>query len=142
MSIRKLLGEILVENGDCSEEQVQEALKSQEEQGTGKRIGEILMEMGHIDQKALTRAISKQSGIPIVDLKKTKIPSQVLTLIDAKVVREFKIIPVRKKANTYTVVMSDPQDFETLDKLRFILSSEIQPLISTPQDISQAIEKY
>lgn len=138
---QKLIGEILVQRGIVTEEQVNECIQLQQQEGT-KKLGQILIEKKHCTEKDVARALSEQTGIHMVNLAQTNIPDKAFDLIKKEFIVEHNIIPVKKKGNLYTIVMADPMDLYTLDNLRFILNADIQPLIAPPSDIRAMINKH
>jgi len=137
---RKLLGELLIEKGLVSEKQVADALERQKK--TGEKIGEALVAMGIVSDQQVVEALGTQLGYKVVDLEVTQIPPAVLELIPASICKKHNVIPIGREDGRITVAMTDPLDFNTMDSLRFILNSEIEPIICSRKGIEEAIDRY
>ena len=133
---RKRLGEILIERGLVSEEQVREALAMA--RTSGLRIGEALVRLGHVSEEDVMRALAEQFGMEYVDLENLQLPPAVLELIPESVAKENVILPLGREDSTLRIVVSDPLDLQTIDNLRFILNTDIECALAhlpwMPQD--------
>ncbi|MBI4576443.1 MAG: Flp pilus assembly complex ATPase component TadA [Planctomycetes bacterium] len=137
---RPLLGEILVKRGVCTPEQVEEALAYQKEKGC--KIGEALVKLKHVTPMDVTRALAKQFALPFVDLGKLEIPQDVVESVPRSVITEHNIVPIQKKKRSIVIATSDPLDFYALDNLRFILNTEVEPVLATKEAVRNAISQY
>ncbi len=137
--MRKLLGEILVENGVVTPEQINEALQIQFEQG-GKRIGEILIEMEVIDEMEVIRGLAEQFEMPVVELDAMEIPGTILKEIPQSVARSNNVIPIEATNEKLVIAISDPLDLATLDNIRFMTNKNIEANLATPSQIKDAID--
>jgi len=140
MTGRKLLGEILIENGVVTIEQVNEALQKQMEKG-GKRIGEILIEMEATDEIEVTRALAEQFNFPLVELDAIEIPDTILNEIPQHVARSNNVIPIEADETKVVIAISDPLDLGTLDNVRFMTNKNVEASLAAPSAIKTAIEK-
>ncbi len=140
MAERKKLGELLVEAGAVTEEQVHRALLSGRQKKL--RIGEALVALGFTSEEKVARALCKQVGLPFVDLIKNRIPPATVALLPAEIVREHRIIPVKKTPGAVIVAISDPDLSYMLDDLRFQLDVDLRPALTTPAGISHALKTY
>lgn len=139
MTGRKLLGEILVENGVVTAEQVNEALQKQMEEG-GKRIGEILVEMELLDELEVTRALAEQFDFPLVDLEAIEIPDTILSELPQNVARANNVLPIEADDSKLVIAISDPLDLGTLDNVRFMTNKNVEASLAAPSTIRAAIE--
>ncbi|MBU5437503.1 Flp pilus assembly complex ATPase component TadA [Tissierella sp. MSJ-40] len=134
------LGELLLYAGKINNEQLQIAL---EEQGkTNKKIGEILASKGWITQNDIIEVLEFQLGIPHVDLNKYNINPKVATIIPENLVRRYELISIDRKDDYLVVAMADPLNIFALDDIKLFTSFEIQPVISTRENVLKAINKY
>lgn len=140
MMVRKRLGELLMEAGLITEEQLEQALRKQRE--TGQRLGEILINHGVISEQQLIEVIEFQLGIPHVDLDRYRIEPEVLAVIPEEVARRYRVLPIRVQDNRLTMAMLDPFDFYTIDHLAMITGMEIDPVISTREGMERALDRY
>jgi len=137
---RKLLGEILFDRGLVTKDQIDQALAKQEK--THQKIGEILIEMGIVSEDDVTEALATQFDMEVVDLENIHIPQTILDLLPQSICKKHNVIPVSKVDSVIRVAITDPLDFNTMDNLRFILNSEIEPVLATREGIQEAIGRY
>jgi type IV pilus assembly protein PilB len=139
MSGRRL-GELLVQSGAITDEQLREALQHQ----TGKRlkIGEALIELGHSSAEVVARALAKQAGMPFLDLSKGKVSEAILKQVPAEVVESHRILPVLERKGKLVIAMDDPAVAYQLDDLSFVLNRPIQPVLTTPAELAARIKDY
>jgi len=139
-SRRRLLGEILVDEGWITAEQVEEALALQLERRC--RIGEALVKLGYLDEERLARGLGKQYGLPFVDLRRGVIPAPVLATISEEAAAEFRVVPVKMRGRELFVAVDDPVRTVHLDPLRFLTNRDVKGAITTAGALREALEKY
>ena len=137
---RPLIGEILIGNGACDSEHVDEALAAQKTQGI--KLGQALIRLGHITDDDVARALAKQSKMPFVDLRKGKIASDVIDLVPADLAEEYNIIPLKAKGNTLIVAVADPLQVYNVENLRFLLNRDVTCAIAGETAMLTAFKKY
>ena len=140
---RLRLGEYLIQEGYITQLTLDKALELQK--ATGKRLGDILVGGGMISGEQIAVALSKQLGLPRVDLNAVEVPEEVLRLVPAQVLRRHGVIPVGFKPNapnTLLLAMSDPMDLTATDDIGIITNLAIEPVISTEAAIMLALDKY
>ena len=137
---RKSIGQILVERGYATEEQIQEALNIQREKGGS--LADILLNLGYLTQEQKAVALGLQAGMEVVDLDGMEIPQDVLDRITPSVAKMYRVVPIRFENGVLTVALSDPLDVSVLDDLRFMLECEVQGAIASESSINETIEKY
>ena len=140
MSRTSRLGEMLVKEQVITPIQLKNALDSQ--RATGSRLGHELTRLGYIEDNELTSFLSKQYGVPSVNLEDFEIPADVLKLISKDVIIRHQVIPINKTGNTLMVAMSDPSNVFAIDDIKFITNFNIDVVVASEQSISEAIEKY
>jgi type IV pilus assembly protein PilB len=137
---KKKLGEMLVESGVISQEELQRAL---EEQKTKlKRLGDVLLELGYVTNDAILRALAEQISVDSINLKDTYIDADVARLIPKEMAKRHTAIPVFRRDNTLFVAMADPRNISAIDDLRIVTQMNIRPMLAAETDIEQAIELY
>ncbi len=134
---RKRLGEMLIEKGLITPEQLKEALEAQKQ--TDMRIGEILVNLGYLDRKALYETLSEQLGVPFVDLEQESVDPAVAQLIPRDMAEKYKCIPIGRGDGTIRVAMAEPGDVVAEDDLRMRLQVPVEPLLADPQQIDEMI---
>lgn len=138
---KKLLGKILQDMKVVTAEQIEEALEYQKE-NPGKKIGEIFIEKGWATQVQVTAALSRQYNLKFVRLSTGVIPDEIIKSVPKGVVMEHKFVPVKRQGRALTIALSQPLDMFTLDNLRFILNSDLECVIATPEEVLQTLAKY
>lgn len=137
---KKKLGDLLVEIGLITEENLHAALKEQQEH-KGK-LGKILVEKGFITKEVLHSFLGKQIGVPYVNLSEYKeIPDAIAKSVPEMVARRKILIPIAIEKNTLKVAMANPKDFQTIDDLRSITGKNIKAVLSDSEEIKQIIDK-
>jgi type IV pilus assembly protein PilB len=137
---KQKLGDLLVQTGVITSEQLNEALEEQKR--SGQRLGNILVKKGYFSEHQLIEVLEFQLGIPHVVLAKRQIEPEVLALVQENLVKKYKVFPVERTQNRLILGMIDPTDIFALDDLRLTLNMEIQPVIITEEDLNQAFNKY
>jgi general secretion pathway protein E len=136
----KKLGEILLERGLVTREDLDRALEIQRERGD--KLGRILVDLGFIAQKDLLQALSDQLGVPLAHIDGPPAVSPETERLSSQFLRQAKILPLRLEGQTLTLAMADPLDFETLSAARMATGLDILPEIATESEILDALERY
>ncbi len=137
------IGDLLVEAGAITEDQLQQALVVQKE--TGGRLGNVIMDLGFISRELLITVLTTQMGIDYVELKTVKVDEAVIDLIPEPLVRKHKAMPIAfddHNANILKVAMADPMDLSAIDDLSIASGYQVDPLIAFEEDINDAIGRY
>jgi len=137
---RRLLGQILKDQGAIHEGMVQEALMVQRKEG--KRIGEILIDLGHIEQSQLAAALAEQAGMPFVDIDSAHPDPEALGKVDASTARAFSVLPLSVEHGCLTVALADPLNVSVLNELAFTAGSQIKGVIGDGDKIQAALDRY
>ncbi|MCA8995596.1 MAG: Flp pilus assembly complex ATPase component TadA [Planctomycetaceae bacterium] len=140
MAQRKL-GQILVDLGYLTEDQLWDILEEQK-QSPGEVIGQVAMRMGLVTEGQVTEALAEQFGMPVVNLEETTIPPKVLELVPETMASVYKIMPISLKDNTLTVAMADPQNLAALDDLRNFLGYDVRGAVSSLPEVEAAISRH
>ncbi|MHB8481373.1 MAG: ATPase, T2SS/T4P/T4SS family [Nitrospiria bacterium] len=136
---KRKLGEILVQSGVLTEDQLLKALDLQKK--TGKRLGEILVDLKFTSEIEIARTLGSQLGYQFVDTIST-IDNDILLLIPESLVKKHTVMPLRREKSGLMVAMSDPLDFETVQDLSFYCGFIIEPAIATPTLLKETIKKF
>ena len=139
MAARRL-GQIMVDLGYISEDQLWDILEEQK-QSPGEVIGQVAIRMGLVTDEQVTQALAEQWGMPVVELSETNIPPKVLELVPETMASIYKIMPVSLKDGVLTVAMADPQNVAALDDLRNFLGYDVRGAVSNLKDVEAAIER-
>ena len=133
--------EILLRKGMISPEQLAEAQQLASEQ-KNKNVAECLVDLGYATSEDVMRAMAEHHSMEYVDLTTIKIPERIIELVPEAVARENSVIPVLEEDDVLTVVVCDPFDLETIEKLRFILNRRIETALAPRDTIQGAINRH
>jgi type II secretion system (T2SS) protein E len=137
------LGELLVQFGAISREQLSTALRRQEALGGGGNITAQLVDLGYITEDAVSAVLVKRLQLPMaMPAALESIPATVTSLINATVARNYCVCPVRVDGKRLYVAMVDPTDKEVIAELVRLTSHDVRPLVASESSISYALDKY
>jgi len=139
-SLKERLTEILINNKLLTQEQLNTALEVQKTKGG--RISDIIVELKFIQEHDLISALSAGLGLPLIDLKRFKVEAEVVKTIPVDVARQYQILAIAKMSDTITLAMADPLNIFAIDHVKSLTGYKINPIISSAQDINQAIDLY
>ncbi|GBD36556.1 Type II secretion system protein E [bacterium HR36] len=132
--------DVLLRKRIISADQLREAVQLQ--QSTGAKLTDALVKLGYVTPTEVMQAIAEHHGLQSVDLTEITIPPSVIELVPESVARENVILPLAQENGTLKVIMSDPMDMDTIQKLQFILNKDIQPVLAPREQIIEAINRY
>jgi|Deesub1362B_J571_1020462.scaffolds.fasta_scaffold00572_3 type IV pilus assembly protein PilB len=138
----KRIGEMLIDAGIITEEQLKKALEFQKR--NGRRLGSILLELGFATEDDILKVLSEQfSNAPVAKKRHFEnIPEDVIKLVPAHIAARYDVIPVAKKGNKLFLAMVNPDDHFAIEDVRFVTKLDVVPLISLEDYIKEAIKKY
>jgi type IV pilus assembly protein PilB len=139
-SLKDKLTEILIDTGLLTREKLQEAVGIQKEKGG--RLSDILVQHGFVDENALMLVLSERLHIPPIRLARFKIDKAMTKLVPRSVAKHYQIMPVSKTDTTLVVAVADPLNIFAMDDVRMLTGLNINPIITTPEDIRHAIAVY
>ncbi len=131
---------ILIQRGVISPEQLEEAQELHRDTGTS--VGDALVRLGYGSADDVMRAVAEHHGYEFVDLNEIRIPPAVVELVPESVARENAVLPMEEVDDALKVIVSDPLDLDTLEKLRFILNRKVEIALATRESIQEAINRY
>jgi type IV pilus assembly protein PilB len=134
------LGEILVRENLISPQNLREALDYQREHGG--RLGFNLVKLGLVSDDMITAVLSRQYGIPSVNLELFQIDDSVLRLIPQEVAQKHSVLPLSRVGATLTLAMVDPTNVFAMDDVKFMTGLNVEPVVVAEASIQQAIAKY
>jgi type II secretory ATPase GspE/PulE/Tfp pilus assembly ATPase PilB-like protein len=135
------LGDAMLQLKLITEAQLRDALGKQKE-NRKKALGEILIDMGLVDKNTIREVLAKQLGIPIVDLHKFNIASDVVKMLSADIVRRRHVVPLLKSNDRLVVAMENPMDMALIDEIRFSTGLKPLPVFASFDDIQYAIKEF
>ena len=134
------LGEILVRENFISSQQLREALDYQ--RSNGGRLGSNLIKLGIISDEVITAVLSRQYGVPSINLDLFEIDEDVVTLISHDVAVKYTVLPISKVGATLTMAMADPTNVFAMDDIKFMTGLNVEPVISSEAGIQKSISEY
>ncbi len=136
---RKRLGDILVESGIITAEQLQEALVDQKKSKL--KLGDHLLQSGYITEQQLIEILEFQLGIPHVSLFRYRLDPSLASIVPEEMAKRYSLIPLKKEENKLTVAMVDPLDYFAIDELRISTGFVINVVIASRDEIQRAISR-
>ncbi|MCM0083464.1 type IV-A pilus assembly ATPase PilB [Geomonas sp. Red32] len=135
------LGELLVGNNLITKEQLQQALAEQKAAGGNLRLGSILVRDSLISEADLTSFLSKQYGVPTINLTDYDVDPAVVKIIPAEVATKYQIVPVNRAGSTLIIAMSDPSNIFAIDDIKFMTGYNVEVVVVAESAIKSAIDK-
>ncbi|MCD6408358.1 Flp pilus assembly complex ATPase component TadA [bacterium] len=140
MAERKLLGQMLIEEGLITEQELKIALQKQRE--TGHFLGRILVDLGFVNEKDLKRVLSLQAGVEMIDLKNAVIDRKAVEAFPSALAKTYNVMPIKLERDTLTLAVGDTLSLNIQDDISFILGYKIKMVLADEEDIKEAIETY
>lgn len=134
------LGELLVRNELINDQQLHDALEDQKAQGG--RLGSSLIKLGFVKEEQLSAFLSKQYGVPSINLSEFEIDSDVIRQIPPEVAQKYQIVPVNRAGSTLIVAMNDPSNIFAIDDIKFMTGFNVEVVVATESSIKAAIDQY
>ncbi|HMS08450.1 MAG TPA: ATPase, T2SS/T4P/T4SS family [Pyrinomonadaceae bacterium] len=134
------LGEILVRENLLTPQQLREALDYQ--RTNGGRLGSSLVKLGMISDDVITAVLSRQYGVPSINLDLFHIEADVIKLISQEVALKYTVLPISKVGATLTLAMADPTNVFAMDDIKFMTGLNVEPVIASEASIQMSIGKY
>jgi type IV pilus assembly protein PilB len=132
--------DILVRQQILSPDQLEEAKGLQ--QAAGMKMQDALLKLEYATMDQIMTAIAEFHGLQSIDLSEVTIPAAVIELVPESVARENVVLPLAQENGALKIIMSDPSDFDTVQKLQFILNKDIQPVLAPREQIVEAINRH
>src|SRR5579864_3582543 len=134
------IGELLLKEKRISAEQLQQALNHQK--ANGGKLGHNLVQMGFVKDEEITALLSKQYGVPSINLTQFEIDPAVIKLIPAETAGKYQIVPLSRAGATLTIAMTDPTNVFAMDDIKFMTGYNVEPVVASETAVSEAIQKY
>ncbi len=134
------IGELLVKENFITSDQLDSALQYQRQNGG--RLGTILITLGFVQDDDITAILSKQYGVPSINLAYFEIDPAVIKLIPVETAQKYMIVPLSRVGNTLTIATVDPTNVFAMDDIKFMTGFNVEPVVSSEASIQEALEKY
>jgi type IV pilus assembly protein PilB len=135
------LGDLLVKEKILSPNQLEQALKAQKENGGKDRLGSVLVKLGLLSDEDVTNFLSRQYGVPAINLQFFEIDPAVVKLIPHETAKRYQILPLSRVGASLTIAMVDPTNVFAMDDIKFMTGFNIEPVVASETAIMEFIEK-
>lgn len=141
IQLRKRLGDLLVEEGIVSEEQIQQALNAQ--RSTGQKLGDALIDLGFITEKQMLDFLSQQLGLPLIDLGRAPVDAEAVQILPEVHARRLRAMVVARNGDTLRVAMSDPADLFIQESLMNLLGEyNLEFIVASERQLISSFDRY
>jgi type IV pilus assembly protein PilB len=134
------IGELLLKEKRITPEQLQEALAHQKTHGG--KLGVNLVELGFVRDEDITTLLSRQYGVPSINLAQFEIDPAVVKAIPPETAYKYQIIPLSRSGATLTIAMTDPTNVFAMDDIKFMTGYNVEPVVASETAVNEALERY
>jgi type IV pilus assembly protein PilB len=134
------IGDLLVKEKAITPEQLSEALKVQKE--SNGRLGSVLVKLGFLSEDDVTNFLSRQYGVPAINLAYFEIDASVVKLIPYETARRYQVLPISRVGASLTIAMVDPTNVYAMDDIKFMTGLNIEPVVASENAILERIDKF
>jgi type IV pilus assembly protein PilB len=134
------IGELLLKEKRLTPAQLQEALTYQKT--SGGKLGYNLVKLGFVKDEEITALLSKQYGVPSINLAQFEIDPAIVKLIPAETAHKYQIVPLSRAGATLTIAMTDPTNVFAMDDIKFMTGYNVEPVVASETAVSEAIARY
>ena len=135
------LGDLLVKEKVITPEQLEQAIKTQKDGGGKERLGSVLVRLGMLNDEDVTNFLSRQYGVPAINLQYFEIDPAVVKLIPQETAKRYQILPLSRVGSALTIAMVDPTNVFAMDDIKFMTGFNIEPVVASEAAIMEGIEK-
>lgn len=135
----KGLGELLLREKLVNVEQLHQARQAQRE---GEGLAYTLARLGYVEESHLINFLSRQYGVPSINLDECEIPEEVIKLVTREVAERHNLIPIARRGSTLIVAMADPSNVYAMDDVKFLTGLNVEVVVASESAIRKAIERY
>src|SRR3954466_12270539 len=134
------IGDLLLKEKRITPAQLQEALSYQKTNGG--KLGYNLVKLGFVKDEEITALLSKQYGVPSINLTQFEIDPSIIKLIPAETAHKYQIIPLSRSGATLTIAMTDPTNVFAMDDIKFMTGYNVEPVVASETAVVDAIARY
>src|SRR5512145_605595 len=138
MAVR--IGDLLLKEKRITPAQLQEALNYQKTNGG--KLGLNLVKLGFVTDEEITSLLSKQYGVPSINLTQFEIDASVIKLIPAETAHKYQIVPLSRSGATLTIAMTDPTNAFAMDDIKFMTGYNVEPVVASESAVADTIARY
>ena len=133
------LGDLLVKEKVITQEQLEQATKLQKDSHT--RLASALVKLGFLSDEDVTNFLSRQYGVPAINLSYFEIDPAVVKLIPYETAKRYQILPLSRVGASLTIAMVDPTNVFAMDDIKFMTGFNIEPVVASESSIIEGIDK-
>ena len=138
--VSKQLGELLLERGVLKKEELEKAIRIQQEKGG--LLGTILVALGYATEEQIAHAITVQYGFPYMPLANYEIDQNLISIIPENVAKQYCLIGIDKIGNSLTIAMANPLNTQAVEDIELMTGCKVQTFVSTMTDINKTIAEH
>jgi type IV pilus assembly protein PilB len=140
--VDKKLGQIMIELGFISKEQLSQGLAAHDKEEKRSLIGKILLGLGFVTEENVICALSAQYPLPYLPLDNYSVNPEAVSMVSRDIADRHVIVPIEKMGRNLTIAMSNPLDLEALAEIELASQCSVQPVIATASEILRTISRY
>src|SRR6476620_754281 len=133
------IGELLLKEKRITPDQLQQALNHQK--ASGGKLGYNLVKLGFVKDEEITALLSKQYGVPSINLLEFELDPAVIKLIPPDTAHKYQIVPLSRAGATLTIAMTDPTNVFAMDDIKCMTGYNVEPVVASESSILEGIEK-
>ncbi len=134
------IGDLLLKEKRITPAQLQEALSYR--RPNGGKLGYNLVKLGFVKDEEITALLSKQYGVPSINLTQFEIDPGIIKLIPAETAHKYQIVPLSRSGATLTIAMTDPTNVFAMDDIKFMTGYNVEPVVASETAVADAIARY
>src|SRR6185436_13018758 len=134
------IGELLLKEKRITPDQLQQALNHQK--ANGGKLGHNLVSLGLVKDEEITALLSRQYGVPSINLTQFEIDPSVIKLIPADTAQKYQIVPLSRAGATLTIAMTDPTNVFAMDDIKFMTGYNVEPVVASETEVDEALQRY
>ncbi len=134
------LGELLIKQRLLTADKLEEALEYQRHNGG--RLGSCLVKLGYVSDDDVIAVLSRQYGVPSINLKYYEVEPEVLKLVPRETAVRYEVVPLSRVGSTLTIAMTDPTNVFAMDDIKFMTGYIVEPVVASESSINHAIHRY
>src|SRR5262245_33069523 len=138
MAVR--IGELLLKEKRITADQLQQALNHQK--ANGGKLGFNLVKLGFVKDEEITALLSRQYGVPSINLAQFELDPSIIKLIPADTAQKYQIVPLSRAGATLTIAMTDPTNVFAMDDIKFMTGYNVEPVVASESAVVEAIQRY
>ena len=134
------LGDLMVKENLISQAQLTQALEAQKKNGG--RLGSCLVKLGFVSDEDVTTFLSRQYGVPSINLTYFEVDQDVVRLVPEDTARRYEVVPLSRVGSSLTIAMVDPTNVFAMDDIKFMTGFNVEPVVASEGAIREAIDKF